>query len=241
MQIKRPIVALDFPTAELALGFLQQFPQDESLFVKVGMELYYSAGQDLIQRLIAQGHTVFLDLKCHDIPHTVERVMRVLGKLGVQMTTTHALGGLEMLKAAQYGLVEGALQAGKAEPQLLAITQLTSTDEQMARTEQLISVDLAESVTAYAQLAAQAGLAGVVCSGWEAAGITKATRPDFLRVTPGIRLTAKAQDDQKRVMTPELAAKNQASAIVVGRPMTKAQDPVETYRMIYQRWNQKGK
>ncbi len=163
MKLKRPIIALDFNDAQRTLDFLQNFPQTEKLFVKIGMELYYSAGQDLVKAILEQGHDVFLDLKCHDIPHTVERAMDVLGQLGVSLTTTHANGGHEMLKAAKYGLVEGALKAGKKEPQLLAITQLTSTDERMVKEEQLITVGLEKSVENYAKLAQNAGLDGVVC------------------------------------------------------------------------------
>ena len=120
MKLKRPIIALDFNDAQRTLDFLQNFPQTEKLFVKIGMELYYSAGQDLVKAILEQGHDVFLDLKCHDIPHTVERAMYVLGQLGVSLTTTHANGGHEMLKAAKYGLVEGALKAGKKRTQIIS-------------------------------------------------------------------------------------------------------------------------
>lgn len=238
MKLKRPIIALDFNDAQRTLDFLQNFPQTEKLFVKIGMELYYSAGQDLVKAVLAQGHDVFLDLKCHDIPHTVERAMYVLGQLGVSLTTTHANGGSEMLKAAKYGLVEGALKAGKKEPKLLAITQLTSTDERMVKEEQLITVGLDKSVENYAKLAQNAGLDGVVCSGWEAKKLKEITGPDFLRVTPGIRLKTDSLGDQKRVMTPDMAAQNGSSAIVVGRPITQAKEPVIAYQEIFELWNQ---
>ncbi len=238
MKLKRPIIALDFNDAQRTLDFLQNFPQTEKLFVKIGMELYYSAGQDLVKAILEQGHDVFLDLKCHDIPHTVERAMDVLGQLGVSLTTTHANGGHEMLKAAKYGLVEGALKAGKKEPQLLAITQLTSTDERMVKEEQLITVGLEKSVENYAKLAQNAGLDGVVCSGWEANKLREVTGPEFLRVTPGIRLKTDSLGDQKRVMTPDMAAQNGSSAIVVGRPITQAKDPVTAYQAIFELWNQ---
>ncbi len=238
MKIKRPIIALDFNDAQRTLDFLQNFPQTEKLFVKIGMELYYSAGQDLVKAILEQGHDVFLDLKCHDIPHTVERAMDVLGQLGVSLTTTHANGGHEMLKAAKYGLVEGALKAGKKEPQLLAITQLTSTDERMVKEEQLITVGLEKSVENYAKLAQNSGLDGVVCSGWEANKLREVMGPEFLRVTPGIRLKTDSLGDQKRVMTPDMAAQNGSSAIVVGRPITQAKDPVTAYQAIFELWNQ---
>lgn len=238
MKLKRPIIALDFNDALRTLAFLQNFPQNEKLFVKIGMELYYSAGQDLVKAVLAQGHDVFLDLKCHDIPHTVERAMYVLGQLGVSLTTTHANGGHEMLKAARSGLIEGALKAGKKEPKLLAITQLTSTDERMVKEEQLIAVGLDKSVENYAKLAQNAGLDGIVCSGWEANKLREVTGPDFLRVTPGIRLKTDSLGDQKRVMTPDMAAQNGSSAIVVGRPITQAKDPVMAYQEIFNLWNQ---
>ena len=206
--------------------------------MKIGMELYYSAGQDLVKAVLAQGHDVFLDLKCHDIPHTVERAMYVLGQLGVSLTTTHANGGSEMLKAAKYGLVEGALKAGKKEPKLLAITQLTSTDERMVKEEQLITVGLDKSVENYAKLAQNAGLDGVVCSGWEANKLREVTGPDSSygsRLDPAKNLSL---GDQKRVMTPDMAAQNGSSAIVVGRPITQAKEPVKAYQEIFELWNQ---
>lgn len=143
-----------------------------------------------------------------------------------------------MLKAAKYGLVEGALKAGKKEPKLLAITQLTSTDERMVKEEQLITVGLDKSVENYAKLAQNAGLDGVVCSGWEANKLREVTGPEFLRVTPGIRLKNDSLGDQKRVMTPDMAAQNGSSAIVVGRPITQAKDPVMAYQAIFELWNQ---
>ncbi|MFJ6981559.1 MAG: orotidine-5'-phosphate decarboxylase, partial [Ligilactobacillus ruminis] len=145
MKIERPIIALDFPDREACRNFLKKFPEEEKLFVKIGMELYYSEGQDMVKEIMDLGHDVFLDLKCHDIPHTVESAMRVLGKLGVSLTTLHASGGSEMMKAAKNGLLEGAQSNGKKAPKLLAITQLTSTSPEMAKKEQRIACDLAES------------------------------------------------------------------------------------------------
>lgn len=238
MKINRPIIALDFNDRQIVFDFLEKFPKDEKLYVKIGMELYYSEGNRLVEEVLDQGHDVFLDLKCHDIPHTVEKAMFVLGKTGISLTTTHASGGSEMLKKAQFGLVEGALQAGKKEPKLLAITQLTSTDEKMVKDEQLSAVDLTKSVENYATLAKNAGLAGVVCSGHEANKIKTLLGDDFLRVTPGIRLESDSVGDQKRVMTPDLAAKNGSSAIVVGRSITQAADPLKAYNKIKELWNQ---
>lgn len=236
MKIDRPIIALDFPDREACRNFLKKFPEEEKLFVKIGMELYYSEGQDMVKEIMSLGHDVFLDLKCHDIPHTVESAMRVLGKLGVSLTTLHASGGSEMMKAAKNGLLEGAQSKGKKAPKLLAITQLTSTSPEMAKKEQRLACDLTESVKSYAKLARQSGMDGVVCSAWEARMIADATGDDFLRVTPGIRLKGGDVGDQKRVMTPDEAESNGSSAIVVGRAITQAQDPVETYRLVSNLW-----
>ena len=236
MKIERPIIALDFPDREACRNFLKKFPEEEKLFVKIGMELYYAEGQDMVKEIMALGHDVFLDLKCHDIPHTVESAMRVLGKLGVSLTTLHASGGSEMMKAAKNGLLEGAQSNGKKAPKLLAITQLTSTSPEMAKKEQRIACSLAESVESYAKLARQSGMDGVVCSAWEAQMIAAATDADFLRVTPGIRLKGGDVGDQKRVMTPDEAERNGSSAIVVGRAITQAQNPVETYRLVSNLW-----
>lgn len=236
MKIERPIIALDFPDREACRNFLKKFSEGEKLFVKIGMELYYSEGQDMVKEIMDLGYDVFLDLKCHDIPHTVESAMRVLGKLGVSLTTLHASGGSEMMKAAKNGLLEGAQSNGKKAPKLLAITQLTSTSPEMAKKEQRIACDLAESVKSYAELAQQSGMDGVVCSAWEARMIADATNDDFLRVTPGIRLKGGDIGDQKRVMTPDEAEMNGSSAIVVGRAITQAQNPVEAYRLVSNLW-----
>lgn len=236
MDITKPIIALDFPGVQEARKFLQKFPKDEQLFVKIGMELFYGAGPDLVREVKALGHDVFLDLKCHDIPHTVGQTMKVLGKLGVDLTNVHAAGGYEMMQAAKEGLLDGA--AGLQVPRLIAVTQLTSSSPKMVAEEQKSALSLQASVLNYAQLTRTAGLDGVVCSAHEAKLIREATNPDFLRVTPGIRLANDALDDQKRVMTPGQAKLNQASAIVVGRSITKAADPYQTYCQIKKEWNQ---
>lgn len=237
LKINEPIIALDFANRQLAMNFLDKFPKEEKLFVKIGMELFYSEGQDLVKEIKETGHNIFLDLKCHDIPNTVYSAMRVLGKLGVDLTTVHAAGGKEMMQAAKEGLLDGS--GGQNQAKIIAITQLTSTSPEMVKNEQLIAVDLKESVRNYAKLAQSAGLDGIVCSAHEANDILNATSPDFLRVTPGIRLAGGAVGDQKRVMTPDQAAKNNASAIVVGRAITQANDPVKTYQLVKQLWEEK--
>ena len=234
MKIERPIIALDFPDRAAVRQFLKKFPAEQKLFVKVGMELYYSEGQEMVKELIAAGHDVFLDLKCHDIPHTVEAAMKVIGQLGVKLTTIHASGGSEMMQAALWGLQAGS--QGDPAAKILAITQLTSTDQKMLHDVQLVDVPLQTSVLHYAKLAQKAGLAGVVCSAWEAAAIRQATSDQFLRVTPGIRLAGGNFNDQKRVMTPDQAAANGSSAIVVGRAITQAKDPVADYRSVEKLW-----
>ncbi|MBZ2405310.1 orotidine-5'-phosphate decarboxylase [Liquorilactobacillus hordei] len=234
MQIKRPIIALDFPSRNETMQFLSEFPKDESLFVKIGMELYYSEGPDIVREIKSLGHDVFLDLKCHDIPHTVENAMRVLGKLGVDLTTLHASGGSEMMTAAKSGILDGS--NGNSATKLLAITQLTSTNQRMVTEEQLVSTSLKESVLNYARLAKKVGMDGIVCSAQEAKSIVAETGENFLRVTPGIRLAGGAVGDQKRVMTPDEAARNQSSAIVVGRTITQAKDRVSAYQTVKKLW-----
>ncbi|MFL2028963.1 orotidine-5'-phosphate decarboxylase [Loigolactobacillus zhaoyuanensis] len=233
--MSRPIIALDFPDQTAVKAFLAHFPRDERLYVKVGMELFYSVGPDIVRYLVAAGHDVFLDLKLYDIPHTVEQSMRVLGGLGVRLTNVHAAGGLNMMQAAQSGLLAGSL-ANQTLPELIAVTQLTSTSEQQMQQEQLINTDLITSVTHLAQLAQQAGLAGVVCSALEAQKIKQATSQNFHCITPGIRLANSQADDQQRVVTPQNAAAFGSDRLVVGRPITQATDPVNTYHQIKQLW-----
>ncbi|MHC9536403.1 orotidine-5'-phosphate decarboxylase [Dellaglioa sp. BT-FLS60] len=234
MMINRPIIALDFQNKTQTMDFLHLFPQDERLFVKVGMELFYSEGTHFVEELIDQGHDIFLDLKCHDIPNTVRQTMTSLSRLGISLTTVHAAGGVEMMKYALDGLDQG--NHSKQLPQIIAITQLTSTSQKQLETEQLVERPLIESVVNYAKLTEQAGLAGVVCSAQEAKMIKDATSEKFLAVTPGIRLAGQAVGDQKRVMTPTEAKKNQSSAIVVGRSITQAEDPFSAYQTIKKMW-----
>ena len=233
--MNKPIIALDFPDFREVEIFLAHF-NDEKLFVKVGMELYYQAGPQIISYLKEQGHQVFLDLKLHDIPNTVESAMRGLAKLGVDMTNVHASGGKAMMEAALKGLKEGT-PAGKKRPLLIAVTQLTSTSEAAMHLEQLIPVSLIDSVIHYAKLAQAAGLDGVVCSPLEAQAIKEATSDNFLRVTPGIRPNDAKSDDQKRIATPTIAKQIGATHIVVGRPVTRAENPIQAYLDILYEWN----
>jgi len=233
---QRPIIALDFPNQQKVAAFLKQFPQTEPLFVKVGMELFYQEGPAIVRWLKKLGHSVFLDLKLLDIPNTVEKAMTNLAKLGIDITNVHAAGGIEMMKAAKAGLKKGTL-AGACEPLLLAVTQLTSTSETQMQQDQLISVSLAESVNHYARCSQAAGLDGVVCSALEAQSIQAATSSDFICLTPGIRPAGSEVFDQKRVVTPQQARVIGATYIVVGRPITQAENPYDMYQTIKNQWN----
>ncbi|HFI2447252.1 TPA: orotidine-5'-phosphate decarboxylase [Streptococcus suis] len=230
MKENRPIIALDFAGREEVEAFLNEFPAQEKLYVKVGMELYYAEGPSIISYLKDCGHSIFLDLKLHDIPNTVESAMRVLANLGVDMTNVHAAGGVEMMKAARRGLGADAV--------LIAVTQLTSTSEEQMRSDQNIQTSLQDAVVHYAQKAVQAGLDGVVCSAHEVALIKGATRSDFVCLTPGIRPAGDDLGDQKRVMTPAEAARIGSDYIVVGRPVTRAENPYQAYLAIKEEWAQ---
>ncbi len=232
MREHRPVIALDFPSFEAVKEFLALFPAEESLYLKVGMELYYATGPEIVSYLKGLGHSVFLDLKLHDIPNTVKSAMKVLSQLGVDMTNVHAAGGVEMMKAAREGLGSQA--------KLIAVTQLTSTSEAQMQEFQNIQTSLQESVIHYAKKTAEAGLDGVVCSAQEVQVIKQATKPEFICLTPGIRPAGAAVGvgDQKRVMTPADAYKIGSDYIVVGRPITQAEDPVVAYHAIKDEWNQ---
>ena len=234
--IERPIIALDFPSKKEIEAFLAKFPAEEKLFVKVGMEIFYQEGPAIVRWLKELGHDIFLDLKLHDIPNTVERAMTRLANLGVAITNVHAAGGIEMMAAAKRGLVAGTPE-GQAVPQLIAVTQLTSTSEEQMQNEQKIALTLEESVINYAQCTEKAGLDGVVCSALEAEKIHGATSDNFMCLTPGIRPSGAAVGDQKRVVTPALAKEIGSNAIVVGRPITQAEDPVAAYASIKKEWN----
>lgn len=236
--MKRPIIiALDFPTAERALAFLDQFPADLHVTVKIGMELFYAAGPSIVTDVQARGHAVFLDLKLHDIPNTVESAMRVIGRLGVTYTTVHAAGGHVMLSAAKRGLVAGAMAAGVTAPKLLAITQLTSTNQAILNQDQQIMGTIRASVVHYAKLARASDCDGVICSAQEVQAIHAAVGADFLGITPGIRPASAQSDDQQRVMTPAAAAKAGSNGLVIGRPITQAAEPVQAYRDIMTEWS----
>ena len=224
---KDVIIALDFPTLEDTLSFLEKFGE-EKLFVKVGMELYLQNGPVVIEKIKELGHKIFLDLKLHDIPNTVYGATKGLAKFKVDILTVHAAVGYEMLKAAKRGMVEG----GSVDTNVIAITQLTSTSEEAMKDEQLIAVSLEESVINYAKLAKKAGLDGVVSSVWEARLIKENCGDDFLKVTPGIRLETDEVGDQKRVATPTVANEEGSTHIVVGRSITKSENPLEVYKLI---------
>ncbi|MBR3873834.1 MAG: orotidine-5'-phosphate decarboxylase [Clostridia bacterium] len=221
------IIALDFPSAEAVYEFLAKFENEERKpFVKIGMELYYAAGPQIVREIKARGHKIFLDLKLHDIPNTVKRAMSVLRNLDVDMTNLHAAGTIDMMKAA----VEGLTREDGTRPMLLAVTQLTSTSEERMQKELLINATMPETVKKYAQNAQEAGLDGVVCSPLEAALVKEACGAEFATVTPGIRFADGDVGDQVRVMTPEKARVGGSDYIVVGRPITQAADPVAAYR-----------
>lgn len=218
------IIACDFDSREEVLGFLELF-EEEKPFVKIGMELFYSLGPDIVREIKARGNKVFLDLKLHDIPNTVKKTMGALRTLNVDMCNVHAAGTVNMMKAAVEGLSAGGLRR----PLLIAVTQLTSTDEETMQTELLIESKLNEAVLHYAENSLKAGLDGVVCSPLEAGGVKNRCGRQFLTVTPGVRFADGASDDQKRVTTPERAQLLGADYIVMGRPITQARDPKAAY------------
>ena len=219
------IVACDFPSAEETFAFLDRF-QEEKPFVKIGMELFYGAGPEIVREIKARGHKIFLDLKLHDIPNTVKRAMAVLSKLDVDLCNLHAAGGLDMMR----GAIEGLTRPDGTRPLLIAVTQLTSIDQTRLTSELLIDRSLPDVVTQYAKNAKAAGLDGVVCSPLEAGTVHEACGAGFLTVTPGVRFSDGATGDQQRVTTPAKARELGSDFIVVGRPITAAADPVAAYR-----------
>lgn len=221
---KDVIVALDFPTAADTLAFLDKFTGRKP-YVKIGMELFYAEGPEIVREIKNRGHKIFLDLKLHDIPNTVEKAMKSLSKLSIDMVNVHAAGTVEMMEAAKRGL-KGESGEG---PLLIAVTQLTSTSQERMNEELLIDGKLEDVVIKYAQNAKKAGLDGVVCSPLESGMIHDACGDDFVTVTPGVRFADSAKDDQVRITTPEGAKKLGSDYIVVGRPITKAEDPVAAY------------
>ena len=237
------IIACDFKSADETIKFLDRLTRirDEVIscddisigtgrpYVKIGMELFYAEGPEMIRQLKARGHKVFLDLKLHDIPNTVKKAMQVLGEYGVDMVNVHAGGGVAMMKAAKEGLMLGAARYAD-KPKRIAVTQLTSTDEETLHDQLLIDKPMDEVVRQYALNAKEAGLDGVVCSAFEAAENHKACGAEFITVTPGIRCAENSSDDQKRVMTPAQAKLAGSDFIVVGRPITAADRPIDAYQ-----------
>ena len=222
---KDVIIACDFPGAEETLSFLSRFTEEKP-FVKIGMELFYAEGPQIVRELKARGHRIFLDLKLHDIPNTVKKAMNVLSRLDVDIVNLHAAGAGDMMRAA----LEGLTRPDGTRPLLIAVTQLTSTDENIMRRELLIGLPLEEVVLRYARNAAAAGLDGVVCSPLEAESVHNVCGRSFITVTPGVRFADGDAADQKRVTTPARARELGSDYIVVGRPITQAEDPVAAYR-----------
>lgn len=221
------IIACDFKSAEDTFRFLDLFKDEERKpFLKIGMELFYAEGPQMVREIKSRGHRIFLDLKLHDIPNTVGRAMAVLSRLDVDMVNLHASGASAMMRAA----LEGLTRPDGTRPILIAVTQLTSTDAATLKNELLIDTPMAETVMAYAKNAADSGLDGVVCSPLEAALVKEQCGESFLTVTPGIRFADSTVGDQKRIMTPEKAGRSGCDYIVVGRPITQAADPVAAYR-----------
>lgn len=231
----KPIIALDFSAEKEVSQFLDLFT-DQKLNVKVGMELYYQQGPAILYQLKEAGHDIFLDIKLHDIPNTVKQAMTGIARLGVDMINVHAAGGVKMMQEAKEGLEIGTATGGKS-PLLIAVTQLTSTTEDMLRDEQLLRVKMEDSVLHYAKLAKLAHSDGVVCSVHEANSIEKSLGQDFLKVTPGIRLNTEEAHDQHRIATPKTARELGSTHIVVGRAITQSKDPVASYIEVLKQWN----
>jgi orotidine-5'-phosphate decarboxylase len=218
------IIACDFSSKEQTLNFLDKFTGRKP-FVKIGMELFYAEGPEIVRTIKERGHRIFLDLKLHDIPNTVKKAMSVLRNLDVDMTNVHAAGTVDMMKAA----IEGLTREDGTRPLLIAVTQLTSTSEERMQKELLIGASINDTIVKYAENAKAAGLDGVVCSPLEAAMVKEACGAEFMTVTPGVRFADGDVGDQVRVTTPERAKEIGSDFIVVGRPITAAEDPVAAY------------
>lgn len=222
---KDVIIACDFASAEETLAFLDKFTEEKP-YVKIGMELYYAEGPQIVKKIKERGHKIFLDLKLHDIPNTVKKAMKVLSALDVDMCNLHAAGTIAMMEAA----LEGLTRKDGTRPLLIAVTQLTSTNQERMEKDLLIEKPLEEVVDHYAANAKKAGLDGVVCSPLEAARVHELCGEGFLTVTPGVRFADGDAGDQVRVTTPQRAKEIGSDYIVVGRPITQAEDPVAAYR-----------
>jgi len=219
------IIACDFASREQTMTFLDKF-QDEKPFVKIGMELYYAEGPEIVREIKARGHKIFLDLKLHDIPNTVKKAMAVLSRLDVDITNLHCAGTINMMKAA----IEGLTRPDGSRPLLIGVTQLTSTDQESMEKDLWIREPIDEVIMHYAECAREAGLDGVVCSPLEAGKVHQRCGEGFITVTPGVRFADGDVGDQKRVTTPAKARELGSDYIVVGRPITAAADPVAAYR-----------
>ena len=222
---KDVIIACDFSSAEATFAFLDKF-QGKKPFVKIGMELYYAEGPSIVREIKARGHKIFLDLKLHDIPNTVKKAMSVLSRLDVDICNLHAAGTINMMKAA----VEGLTREDGTRPLLIAVTQLTSTDQESMENDLMIHAPIDEVVMHYAKCAEESGLDGIVCSPLEAGKVHDTCGKKFLTITPGVRFADGDVGDQKRVMTPAAAKEIGSDYIVVGRPITAAADPVAAYQ-----------
>lgn len=224
---KDVIIACDFGSAQECYEFLEKFKDlERKPFLKIGMELFYAAGPEIVKELKQRGFKIFLDLKLHDIPNTVKKAMKVLSSLDVDMVNVHASGTIEMMRAAK----EGLTREDGTRPLLIAVTQLTSTSEKAMKEQLLIDNPIDETIAHYAHNAMEAGLDGVVCSPLEAGKVKQACGPQFLAVTPGIRFADSAKDDQARITDPAMARELGSDFIVVGRPITGAPDPVAAYQ-----------
>ena len=223
---KDVIIACDFNSKEQLFNFLDKFDGVEKPYLKVGMELFYASGNEIVKEIKKRGHKIFLDLKLHDIPNTVKKAMSVLSALDVDMVNLHAGGGSVMMK----GALEGLTRPDGTRPLLIAVTQLTSTSQELMTEELLIDKPIDEVVMSYALNTKNSGLDGVVCSPLEAGKVKEVCGKDFLTITPGIRLAGDSVGDQKRVTTPALARELGSDYIVVGRSITGAEDPVKAYR-----------
>jgi len=223
---KDVIIPLDFATVQETCDFLGLFPEGEKPYVKIGMALFYLEGPQIVREIKRRGHKIFLDLKLHDIPNTVKMAFAALSGHDVDLTNLHASGGIEMMRAALVGLT----RPDGTRPQVIAVTQLTSTSPTQLKEELLINAGMEETVLHYAKNAKIAGLDGVVCSPHEAASVKKTCGRDFIALTPGIRFADSAADDQSRIMTPAKAREAGSDYIVMGRPIIAAADPLAAYR-----------
>lgn len=222
---KAVIIACDFKDKEETLNFLNKF-EDEKLYLKIGMELFYSEGPEIVREIKKRGHKIFLDLKLHDIPNTVEKAMKSLANLDVDMTNVHASGTIKMMEAGLRGLTK----EDGTRPLLIAVTQLTSTSQEVMEQDLLIKENIEDVVMHYAENSKKAGLDGVVCSPLEVQAVKKKCGKEFLTITPGIRFSEDSKDDQSRITTPAKAKELGSDYIVVGRSITKAENPQEAYR-----------